>query len=375
MSDILRLDRNPSILRFASAKTCPSCHGARIKMEHLKYRWHGLNFQEWMELPLDALYRKLQSKNYKAGEQLLVDKLCTQLNDLIRLGMDHYRLSTPSMDISSGDGQRIKLIKQVNSSLQGILYVFDEPSIGLSPAYQQHLYHILRRLISRGNTVMVVEHDLNLIQKSDWIVELGPKAGIQGGEVIFNGKRTEFLQTQAIESPTLSALHSPEPEINKERKLVSEINFQPIEKNLTVVSRKTTTVVKAIKAYSEQNDLQMLTVSDQPIGKTPRSNPATYTGLADKIRDLLAKTDEARALQLKKSAFSFNNKAGRCSRCEGAGVITLSMSVMGTINQTCPECNGKRFKPEVLQVYWNRKNISEIYNLSISEFFSLISHI
>ncbi|ADF52874.1 ATP-binding cassette domain-containing protein [Zunongwangia profunda] len=367
MSDILRLDRNPSILRFASSKTCPSCHGARIKAAHLKYRWKGLNFKEWMELPLDELYQKLQSKEYEAGEQVLVDKLCTQLDDLIRLGMDHYRLSTSSMDISSGDGQRIKLIKQVNSSLQGILYVFDEPSIGLSPAYQQHLYHILRRLISRGNTVMVVEHDLNLIRKADWIVELGPKAGINGGEIIFNGKRTEFLQTEAIDSPTLSALHSPEPEINKKQKKVSETDFQPAKNKLAVVSRKTATVLDAIKSYSEQQDLQMLTVSDQPIGKTPRSNPATYTGIADKIRDLFAKTDAAKALQLKKSAFSFNNKVGRCPRCEGAGVISLSMSVMGTINQTCPACNGKRFKPEVLQVHWNKKNISEIYNLSISE--------
>ena len=369
MSDILRLDRNPSILRFTSAKTCPSCHGARIKADHLKYRWKGLNFQEWMGLPLNELYEKLQSETYEAGEQVLVNKLCTQLQDLIRLGMDHYRLRTPSMEISSGDGQRIKLIKQVNSSLQGILYVFDEPSIGLSPAYQQHLYHILRRLISRGNTVLVVEHDLNLIKKADWIVELGPKAGVEGGEIIFNGKRTDFLQAKDIESPTLEALHTLKTKINPKRKEVAETEFEPLEKQLAVVSRKTAAVLTSIQKYSEAKDLQLLTVTDQPIGKTPRSNPATYTGIADKIRDLLAKTDEAKALELKKNAFSFNNKAGRCPRCEGGGVITLSMSVMGTINQTCPECNGKRFKPEVLQVHWNNKNISDIYNLSINEAF------
>ncbi|MBC9795107.1 excinuclease ABC subunit A [Sinomicrobium weinanense] len=374
MNNILRLDRNPSILRFTSAKPCPGCQGARIKAEHLKYRWKGLNFQEWMELPLQELYNKLRAGKYRAGEQVLVDKLCTPLYDLIRLGMDHYRLRTPSMDISSGDGQRIKLIKQVNSSLQGILYVFDEPSIGLSPAYQQHLYSILRRLISRGNTVMVVEHDLNLIQKADWIVELGPKAGIHGGEVIFNGKRTDFLQAEGIASPTLAELRSPAQNLNSERQQLSEADFHPAAQSLSVVSRKTAAVLDSIKAYSKEQALQLRTVSDQPIGKTPRSNPATYTGMADKIRDLLAKTDEAGTLQLKKSAFSFNNKAGRCPRCEGAGVITLSMSVMGTINQTCPECNGKRFKPEVLQVYWKTKNIAEIYDLSIAEAYDFFRH-
>lgn len=367
MSNILRLDRNPSILRFTSSKTCPSCHSARIKAEHLAHRWKGLNFQEWMELPLHQLYDKLQAEQYQAGEQALVNRICTPLYDLIRLGMDHYRLGTPSIDISSGDGQRIKLIKQVNSSLQGILYVFDEPSIGLSPVYQQHLYGILRRLINRGNTVMVVEHDLNLIQKADWIVELGPKAGVHGGEVVFNGKRADFLQAVDLKSPTLDGLRSPAEKRNDERQQLSEADFRPAAESLSVVSRKTAAVLASLHAYSKEHARQLITVSDQPIGKTPRSNPATYTGMADKIRDLLAKTDEAKTLQLKKSAFSFNNRAGRCPRCEGAGVMTLSMSVMGTINQTCPECNGRRFKPEVLQVHWNNKNIAEIYHLSISE--------
>lgn len=374
MSNILRLDRNPSILRFTSSKLCPSCQGARIKAEHLKYRWKGLNFQQWMDLPLKELYDKIQEAKHQAGEQVLVDKLCTPLYDLIRLGMDHYRLSTPSTDISSGDGQRIKLIKQVNSSLQGILYVFDEPSIGLSPTYQQHLYDILRRLINHGNTVMVVEHDLNLIQKADWIVELGPKAGIYGGEVIFNGKRTDFLRSEGIASPTLSELRSPVQNLNSKRRQLSVADFKPAAKSLSVVSRKTAAVLDSIKTYSKENELHLRKVSDQPIGKTPRSNPATYTGIADKIRDLLAKTDEAKTFQLRKSAFSFNNKVGRCPRCEGGGVISLSMSVMGTINQTCPECNGKRFKPEVLQVHWNDKNIAEIYQLSIAEALDFFQH-
>ncbi|AGA80242.1 ATP-binding cassette domain-containing protein [Echinicola vietnamensis] len=367
MSDILRLDRNVSILRFVSAKICPSCHGARIKAEHLRYRWKGLNFQEWMDLSLQQLYDRLQAQSLSGGEKVLVDKLCTQLLDLIRLGMEHYQLSTSSMDISSGDGQRIKLIKQVNSSLQGILYVFDEPSIGLPAAYQQHLRHIFDRLILRGNTVMVVEHDLNFIQSADWVVELGPKAGIEGGEVIFNGSIDSFLTADPAKSPTLTAIQN-QNEPSRKPAASQQVNaFQPQPQTLSVVSRKTGKLLETITAFCDQQGLTFLTVTDQPIGKTPRSNPSTYTGLADGIRDLLAKTSTAKSLKLAKSAFSFNNKSGRCPNCEGAGVITLSMSVMGNINQVCPVCQGKRFKPDVLKVSWQGKNIAEIYDLSIRE--------
>ncbi|PKD18332.1 excinuclease ABC subunit A [Salegentibacter salinarum] len=373
MKNILRLDRNPNILKFASSKTCPSCKGARIKAEHLKYKWKGRNFQQWMELPLNDLYNKLKSQDLADGEQVLVDKISIQLFDLIWLGMEEYRLGTPSTEISSGDAQRIKLIKQVNSSLQGILYVFDEPSIGLSEDYQKYLRHILKRLIKRGNTVMVVEHDLSFIKSADWIIELGPAAGAYGGEIIFNGTIQEFLNAKDLSSPTLTELQKEFSNPDSEIKKISADSFQPKPGELTVVSRKTPQLLKKLSKHSEKEDLKLLTVSDQPIGKTPRSNPATYTGLADKIRDLLAKSPEAKALKLAKGAFSFNNKRGRCEACEGAGVITLSMNVLGTINQVCPTCNGKRFKPEVLQVEWNNKNIAEIYDLSLAEAFDFFS--
>lgn len=367
MSNILKLDRNKNILRFVSSHVCPICKGARIKAEHLKFEWNGLNFKQWMDLPLNDLYDRLNSQKLSDGEKVLVDKICTQLFDLIRLGMEEYSLSTPSSDISSGDAQRIKLIKQVNSNLQGILYVFDEPSIGLSEEYQKYLRHILNRLISRGNTVMVVEHDLNFIRTADWIIELGPEAGINGGEIIFNGPITQFLDAKELKSPTLVELKRSNSISENESKSESLSSFRPEHGELTVISRKTNEVLDKITSFTRKKDLKELIVSDQPIGKTPRSNPATYTGLADKIRDLLAKSPKAKSLNLAKGAFSFNNKSGRCETCEGAGVITLSMNVMGTINQVCPTCNGKRFKPEVLQVHWNQKNIADIYDLSIEE--------
>jgi excinuclease UvrABC ATPase subunit len=375
MQDILRRDRNPNILKFASSKRCPGCKGARIKAEHLKYKWQGLNFQGWMELSLSELYDRLKGQELVAGEKVLVDKICTQLFDLIRLGMEEYQLSTPSMEISSGDGQRIKLINQVNSKLQGILYVFDEPSIGLSADYQKYLLHILNRLIRRGNTVMVVEHDLDFIQSADWIVELGPEAGVHGGEVVFNGHINDFLKAKGLRSPTLASLKAAKNDNTpkKQPKKVPAESFLPGAMELTVVGRKTPQIIESITHFCKKEDLNLLTVSDQPIGKTPRSNPATYTGLADKIRDLLAKTPEAKSLNLAKGAFSFNNKTGRCGACEGAGVITLSMSVLGNINQICPTCNGKRFKPEVLRVHWKDKNIAAIYNLSIEEAYDFFS--
>ncbi|WP_296621209.1 ATP-binding cassette domain-containing protein [Marivirga sp.] len=373
MKDILKRDRNKNILKFVSSETCPDCKGARIKAEHLKYQWKGMNFQAWMERPLNDLYDRLKAQDLSTGEKVLVDKICTQWFDLIRLGMGEYKLSTPSTDISSGDAQRIKLIKQVNSSLQGILYVFDEPSIGLSEDYQIYLRHILKRLIGRGNTVMVVEHDLNFIQSADWIVELGPGAGIHGGEIVFNGSIKDFLNAKDLSSPTVKELKASNTAPTTQPKKESAAAFQPKRKALTVVSRKTPQFVENISNFCEKEELNLLTVSDQPIGKTPRSNPSTYTGLADKIRDLLAKTSEAKSLKLAKGAFSFNNKSGRCENCEGAGVITLSMNVMGTINQICPVCNGKRFKPEVLKVHWNYKNIADMYNLSIEEAYEFFS--
>ncbi|TRO63348.1 ATP-binding cassette domain-containing protein [Christiangramia sabulilitoris] len=367
MNDILKRDRNPNILKFVSSKLCPECKGARIKPEHLKFEWKGLNFQDWMDLTLTDLYTRLQSQDYTAGEKLLVDKINTALIDLINLGMGEYCLSTPSSEISSGDGQRIKLIRQVNSNLQGILYVFDEPSIGLPENYQRFLLYIFKRLISRGNTVMVVEHDLNFIRSADWIVELGPGAGIHGGEVIFNGAVSKFLKAENISSPTLEEIAKLDNRPVRPQVFVDEAAFQLQKGSLNVVSRKSFAILDKLNDHAEKNDLNLLMVTDQPIGKTPRSNPATYTGLADGVRDLFAKTTQAKNLQLSKGAFSFNNKAGRCENCEGAGVITLSMSLMGSINQVCPTCNGKRFKPEVLKVNWNGKNISEVYDLGISE--------
>lgn len=367
MGNILKRDRNPNILKFVSSRICPSCHGARIKAEHLKYKWQGMNFQTWMELPLTTLYKKLERSKLSEGEQALVDKIRSQLFDLIHLGMGEYQLNSLSTSISSGDAQRIKLINQVNCNLQGILYVFDEPSIGLSAHYQAYLLHILNRLIRRGNTVMVVEHDLDFIKAADWILELGPGSGINGGELVYNGPLKAFLNSKDLSSPTLTALKETPSYTTKALKSLSTPSFEPKTKELTVITRKTPQIIQNINSYCEKKDLNVVTVSDQPIGKTPRSNPSTYTGLADKIRDLLAKTPEAKALNLKKGVFSFNNKTGRCEACEGAGVITLSMSALGNINQICPTCNGKRFQPEVLQIHWNSKNIADFYNLSIEE--------
>ena len=373
MKDILKRDRNNSILKFVSSRTCPSCNGARIKSEHLKYEWKGLNFHQWMNLTLVELYDRLAIKDLSAGESVLVEKIRNQLFDLIRLGMETYRLSSPSSEISSGDAQRIKLINQVNCNLQGILYVFDEPSIGLSAEYQRYLLHVLNRLILRGNTVMVVEHDLDFIKASDWIIELGPESGIHGGELVFNGSTNDFLNAKGIQSTTLEALKMKTSSFYKNPRLLSENAFIPKLKELTVITRKTSDIIERIAEFCEKEQLNLISVTDQPIGKTPRSNPSTYVGLADKIRDLLAKTTQAKALKLKSNAFSFNNKEGRCEQCEGAGVITLSMSIMGSVNQVCPTCNGKRFKQEVLGVQWNEKDVSEIYNLSIEEAYVFFS--
>lgn len=375
MEDILKRDRNPNILKFTSAKLCPSCHGGRIKAEHLKYKWKELNFQTWMELSLQQLRDRLQSLKFNSGEEKLVEKLYSKLTDFIRLGMADYQLSTPSTAISSGDAQRIKLINRVNGKLQGILYIFDEPSIGLSTDYQRYLLHILHRLILRGNTVMVVEHDLDFIQAADWIVELGPKAGINGGEIIFTGSVKKFLTTENLQSPTRTALDEIKNCSRPQEKPAQQraTSFQPEINKLMVIRQKSSKIIEVIQHFCRENKLQSLIINDHPIGKTPRSNPATYTGLAHKIRNLFAKTPRAKILGLTKSAFSFNSKIGRCETCHGAGVITLSMSIWGTVNQVCPTCRGKRFKAEVLQADWRGKNIAETYSLSVEEAYTFFT--
>jgi excinuclease UvrABC ATPase subunit len=365
MEDILRRDRNANILRFVSARECSSCRGARIKAEHLQYKWKGLNFNEWMNLPLEGLYERLEKQCYSKGEDKLLHPLKTKLNDFIRLGMGSLSMATPSAELSAGDAQRIKLINQANTNLQGILYVFDEPSIGLSEDFQDYLLHILKRLICLGNTVMVVEHDLDFIRSADWIIELGPGSGNEGGLLVFNGKLKDFLSAKKLDSPTLKAMLESSSANKWKPRGINKLRNDLKPQELLVITRKTNELQKEIDAYCDRKTFNLVTVSDKPIGKTPRSNPSTYTGIADNIRDLLAKTPKAKELKLSKSAFSFNNKLGRCEECEGAGVITLSMSVMGTVNQVCPSCSGKRFKPEVLKVLWEGKNISDIYNLSI----------
>jgi excinuclease UvrABC ATPase subunit len=209
--------------------------------------------------------------------------------------MGEFKLSTPSTDITSGDAQRIKLINQVNCNLQGILYVFDEPSIGLSEAYQTYLLHVLNRLIRRGNTVMVVEHDLTFIQSADWIVELGPDAGIHGGEIVFNGTIKDFLSTKNTSSHTLAALKENQENTKQKTKpksfrgAIAQRCIEPVEmrkrtdsflpssQELSVVTRKTPHFVQKIESFCKSEELNCTTVSDQPIGKTPRSNPSTYT--------------------------------------------------------------------------------------------------
>ncbi|MDX1446311.1 MAG: excinuclease ABC subunit A, partial [Lishizhenia sp.] len=260
MKDILKRDRNPNILRFASAMECPSCKGARIKAEHLKYTWQGYNFKEWMEFSLEELYAKLKGFSLYGGEQVLVDKLCTQLYDLIHLGMGHYQLSTQSTAISSGDAQRMKLVKQVNSNLQGILYVFDEPSIGLPETYQKHLRYIIDRLLYKGNTVMVVEHDLNFIQSADWIVELGLKAGAEGGEIVFNGSKSEFLAHKTLNTPTKLALSEDEQIATP---IALEQGMEKLKGGLTVFTRKSKEVERTLKEYARKEAFNIQTVNDQ----------------------------------------------------------------------------------------------------------------
>jgi len=341
MTDILKRDRNKNILRFVESIPCSICNGNRLGAKALSSTWNGKtindissqslkNLNNWLR----EIYEQLSKQEKKVAESLL-----NHLELLIELGLEDLTLGTPTSILSPTHHQRIRISNQLQTGLSNVLYVFDEPSIGMSISEKQTLLKLLNGLVHKGNTVIIVEHDLELIKAADWVVEIGPESGINGGQLVYNGPKSLFLES--TESPTQRSINNISPDPN--------ILFQ--------VVNKLTDKVKL-----EEADVF---INQSPIGRTPRSNPATYTGLADLIRDLLSKQELSKERSYKKGRFSFNNKGGRCETCEGAGKIQIGMHFMGKVDLVCETCLGKRFNPSTLEVKAFDKSISEIYELSV----------
>ena len=392
-------------------KPCPSCKGSRLREEALAVFIAGKTIWDITDMPvgdakrwIENLPNKLEDRERIIGERL-IKEIGERIGFLVDVGLDYLSLSRSATTLSGGEMQRIRLATQVGSKLTGVLYVLDEPSIGLHPRDTNRLINTLKDLRDIGNTVIVVEHDPETIESADYIVELGPGAGKHGGEVVAVGglediKRNEMSLTGAYLSGRMSI---PLPEKRREPRSkfiringAREHNLKNIDVEIPVGlfvcitgvsgSGKSTLVYDVLYRYAKAHlhgsrekvenveeiegldtFLKVINVDQSPIGRTPRSNPATYTKIFDQIRSLFASTPEAKARGYKPGRFSFNVKGGRCEACQGEGVIKVEMHFLPPVYVTCDVCKGHRYNRETLDVLYKGKNISQVLDMTVEE--------
>lgn len=406
-SDFIRRD----IERFMRERSCHECGGARLKPVVLAVTVQGLSIMDICDLSIEAALKlftddiKLAGQDAMIGRQI-VKEIVERLGFMNNVGLNYLELGRAANTLSGGEAQRIRLATQIGSGLQGVLYVLDEPSIGLHQRDNDRLIATLKRLRDLGNTVLVVEHDEDTIRAADYIVDVGPGAGVHGGHIIAQGSPDEVAASQSsITGNYLSGRESiPIPKkrrkVFKDRKLVvrgaGENNLRNIDVEfplgvMTVVSGvsgsgKSTLVndilakelsarlhrAQAVPGKHENiegiDQLDKAIVIDQSaIGRTPRSNPATYTGVFTAIRELFANTPEANIRGYKAGRFSFNVKGGRCENCQGDGVIKIEMHFLPDVYVQCPECNGKRYNREALDIKYKNKTISDVLDMTVEQ--------
>jgi len=402
---------------FLADIECPKCHGKKLSTAALSVKVGDKNIIELTELTVVEIYEYINSLNLTTTEaqiaNLILKEIKARLQFLINVGLDYLTLSRAASTLSGGESQRIRLATQIGSHLTGVLYVLDEPSIGLHPRDNEKLINTLKEMRDLGNTLVVVEHDEVIMKEADFLVDIGPKAGVHGGEVIAAGTPEEVMQNDnSITGQYLSKKKFvPVPSYRRSGnnsclviKNATENNLQglnvkiPLGKMVLVTgvsgSGKSTLVneilVKTLqkKLYHSkvipgkcdgidglENIEKVIQIDQSPIGRTPRSNPATYTGVFDHIRDLFAETQEAQMRGYNKGRFSFNVKGGRCERCWGDGVIRIEMHFLPDVYIPCEECHGTRYNSETLEVKYKGKNIAEVLDMTIEEALSFFNNI
>jgi excinuclease ABC subunit A len=407
-SDKVRIE----LERYMNIKTCASCNGLRLNQIALSTKIGNNNIMSLCTLSIVECHEYLSNIKLDGEKKIIAEKLLkeiiSRLKFLIDVGLNYLTLNRGAMTLSGGESQRIRLATQIGSALSGVLYVLDEPSIGLHQRDNDRLIKTLKSLRDLGNTVLVVEHDEDTMNEADYIIDMGPGAGIHGGEIVSHGPIEKLLKDKkSLTAKFLSkAITIETPSVRKKAtkfiKLsgANEHNVQNLTFNMPLGglvcvtgvsgSGKSTLIhkvlVPAIKThlansgnkvlYQKTNynsltgvdELKTIIELDQsPIGRTPHSNPATYTGLFDDIRTLFSTTSESQIRGYKPGRFSFNVKGGRCEECEGNGVKKIEMHFLPDVYITCTECNGSRYNAETLSVLYKGKNISDILDLSIEE--------
>ena len=394
---------------YMSEMECPDCHGARLKPEVLAVKVGDKNINELTDMSIDKIMNYLNSLTLNRTEQMIADQILKELNKrlqfLIDVGLDYLTLSRNAGSLSGGEAQRIRLATQIGSGLTGVLYILDEPSIGLHQRDNDKLLATLKKLRDLGNSVLVVEHDEDTMYAADQVIDIGPGAGVHGGNIMAQGTAEEIkLVPESITGQYLSGkkqIRVPE----KRRKsngraievkgatehnlkninvkfplgqficvtgvsgsgkstLVNEILYKTIARELNGSNEKPGKC-KEIKGI--ENIDKIINIDQSPIGRTPRSNPATYTGVFDFIRDIFAGTNEAKMRGYDKGRFSFNVAGGRCEACNGDGVLKIEMHFLPDIYVPCEVCKGQRYNRVTLEVKYKDKTISDVLNMTVEE--------
>lgn len=403
---------------FMSVDTCPTCGGYRLKQESLHFKIGDRHIGELAKMDLTELYDWIQGveKGMSERQQLIardvLKEIRLRLRFLLHVGLDYLSLDRPARTLSGGEAQRIRLATQIGSQLTGITYILDEPSIGLHQRDNQRLIEALRELARIGNTVIVVEHDRDIMLASDYLIDLGPGAGKHGGDLVGEGSPAEFLKQKTLTADYLN--HSRQIELPKERrpsngkylelKGASGNNLQAVSVRFplgtficvtgvsgsgksTLINETLYPILRQHFYKSLKNPLpyqtvqglehldKVIEIDQSPIGRTPRSNPATYTGVFTDIRKLFAELPESKIRGYKPGRFSFNVKGGRCEECQGSGMRTIEMNFLPDVYVECERCLGRRYNRETLEVLYRSKSISDVLDMTVSEAVDFFQHI
>ncbi|MBN1883714.1 MAG: excinuclease ABC subunit UvrA [Deltaproteobacteria bacterium] len=403
------------IYRFMNVHSCPVCNGARLRKESLHVTIDGKNIHDYTSLSVRELLKRMKTLEFSEHEELIAGRVMKEIVErlgfLVNVGLDYLTLDRTSATLSGGEGQRIRLATQIGSSLVGVLYILDEPSIGLHQKDNQKLLQTLMHLRDLGNTVLVVEHDEETILASDFIIDMGPGAGLSGGEIVFSGTPEEILvDDRSLTGKYLSGrLSIPVPEKRVPPRgyitLVgaSENNLKNIDVRfplgtftcITGVSGsgKSTLIIDTLHKILSQTLYRsrqkagkhtriegidaidkVIDIDQSPIGRTPRSNPATYTGLFTHIRDLFAQLPESKMRGYKPGRYSFNVKGGRCETCSGDGIIKIEMHFLPDVYVTCETCQGKRYNRETLEITYKGYNIADVLEMTVNQAMEFFTH-
>ena len=412
-SNSVRMD----LARYINLRECPTCLGSRLKKESLSVTVAGKNIYEVCKLSIGECLAFFETMPLSRQETVVSERILKEIRErlkfLVDVGVDYLSLDRSSGTLSGGEGQRIRLATQIGSGLVGVLYVLDEPTVGLHQRDNIRLISTLNRLRDMGNTVLVVEHDAAMMSASDYIIDMGPGGGINGGEVVFHGTPEEICRSdKSLTGMYLSGRRFiPVPGGRRStpaRFIVlegaSEHNLKNIDIKVptglfTAVtgvsgSGKSTMVIETLysvlsRRLNQQKssmgkvkrvvDLggieRVIMMNQQPIGRTPRSNPVTYTGIFSHIRDLFTGLPESRVRGYKPGRFSFNVKGGRCESCEGNGLIRIEMHFLPDVYVTCDVCRGRRFNPDTLEIRYKEKNIADVLDMTVTQALSFFDHI